>query len=159
MLAVFAISIGVQAQETRKEGKAVEKMEKQAKSAEEITQLMVSSDFKFIPSEVSSRTGIPIVIFSYEYMRVLPGGELQIRMTKPQGALGMNSNMFIVETTMAQIVESAPKDGFWVMVIKVDTDAIITMTITTEMNTGLATVLVESNKQETFIYKGKIVAN
>jgi|GEM_PF-3150884 len=175
------------AQKDSKADKGIKKEEAAAAISAEIKMLMQSKNFQFNPSEVQTKTSKSVRITNYEYMRVYPTS-LQIRMTKidpsersnyhgdlgttglsteerASGRVGGQASIattmpFNLETSSFEILQNEPgKKDNWVFRFKTQPDAILTFTINVNCNTGQASMRVESNKEETWTYKGKIVPN
>lgn len=180
LLAVmFSVSIGAQAQKADKDAA-------KAEAAAQTQAMLKAVNFQFNPSDVQTKTGSTVRINQYEYMRVYPD-RVQIRMTKidPKAKndyygdkstamsleeragsrAGVKSTLaptmlFDLETTTVQVLKNeAGKGSNWELILKVQTDAIYTMTFKVNTETGMSTLRVDSNKEESFTYKGKIVPN
>lgn len=148
LLAVFAVSFTAQAQKQTKEEKAAAKEAEAAENMVTVQKLIGSKNFQFNPSEVQTKTGGMEKIMTYQYLKLRPES-LQINMSK-----GPN-----VDTNRYEVTKNEAVKSTYVMQLKVETSAMLTIDIVVNAKTMVTTVKIASNKSETLIYKGRIKAN
>ena len=148
LAAVFALSITAAEAQKKSKDKEVAETEESLK----LQRLLASENFQFNPSAYTTRTGGNVNIIQYQYMRVRPG-QLQIDMDKPGGSLKLDATTF-------ELIKNEKSKDRWTMILKGEANSsIITFNIQVSLKSGNASVRVDSNREDSYTYRGKIAEN
>lgn len=149
-VAVFAVTLGAQAQKLSKEEKEAQKIQKEAETDALLKRLFSTKNLLFVPTSYETKTGGRINIDKYQFTRVRPDF-FQVSMD------GMPS---IDLKGGYEITSNEAVKGGYRMVISFNSgNAMYTADLVANSKTGLAVMRVKSNKDEDRTYRGSIREN